>query len=68
MYTQKNTKKNKKTEASEVIKLLEKIEKSEKLSKIGEAKSPIFIPQSSPTQGSAEVKLPLTYRQLPRIQ
>ena len=52
----------------ERIKLKEKTEKAEKLEKIGQAEAKFFIPESSPTQGSAEVHLPLSYRQLSRIQ
>lgn len=58
----------KQSEAEKVIKLLEKIEEAEKLEKIGQAETKFSIPKSSPTQGSAEVNLPLSYRQLSRIQ
>jgi len=68
MTSPKTQQGNKKSEAEKVIKLLEKTEKAEKLEKIGQAEAKFFIPESSPTQGSAEVHLPLSYRQLSRIQ
>lgn len=55
-------------EAEKVINLLEKIERAEKLEKIGQAETGFFTPNSSPTQGSVEVNLPLSYRQLSGIQ
>lgn len=65
LTSQQNSKEN---QAEKTIKLLEKIEKAEKLEKIGQAKAEFSMPKSSPTQGSAEVLLPLSYRQLSRIQ
>lgn len=59
---------NKKSEAEKVIQLLEKIERAEKLERIGQVEAKFSIPKSSPTQDSAEVNLPLSYRQLARIQ
>jgi len=68
MISSKTQQNNKKSEAEKVIKLLEKIEKAQKLEKIGQAKAKSFMSKSSLTQGSAEVHLPLSYRQLSRIQ
>jgi ribosomal protein S30 len=68
MITPKIQQENKKNEAEEVIELLKKIERVEKLEKISQAEAKFAIPESSPTQGSAEVNLPLSYRQLARIQ
>lgn len=55
-------------EAEKVIKLLEKLERAEKLGKIGQTEANFPMPESSPTQGSVEVNLPLSYRQTSRIQ
>lgn len=63
-----NQQNNEKNRAEETIKLLEKIEKAEKLEKIGQAETKFSIPKFSPTQGSTEILLPLSYRQLSRIQ
>lgn len=59
---------NKQSEAEKVIKLLEKLDKAEKIEKIKQKQAEFSIPQSSPTQGTIEVRLPLSYRYLSGIQ
>lgn len=68
MFSPKTQQNNKQGEAEKVIKLLEKIEKAEKLEKIGQAERGFSMPKSAPTQDTMEVHLPLSYRQLSRIQ
>ena len=68
MFSPKSQQNDKRDEAKKVIELLEKIEKAEKLEKIGQAEKGFVIPESAPTQGTMEVHLPLSYRQLSRIQ
>lgn len=67
MISQK-TQQNNESKSEKIIKLLEKIEKIERLERASQSKTKFFIPESSPTQGSMEVCLPLSYRQLSRIQ
>lgn len=66
MNTSQPSNNNEKTRAEYITELMEKIEKAEKIIKISGAET--LIPSSTPTQGTIEVNLPLSYRQLPRIQ
>lgn len=68
MISSKTQQDNKENKAEKIIKLLEKVERAEKLEKIGQAETKFFIPKSAPTKKSVEVHLPLSYRQLSRIQ
>lgn len=49
-----------KTRAEYITELLEKIERAEKIHKAAGAQT--TIPASTPTQGTIEVNLPLSYR------
>lgn len=51
-----------------VIDLLDKIEKINKFNNKNIIDSSFTFPESSPTKGSTKVSLPLSYRQLSRIQ
>ena len=68
MNTQEIQKNNSRSNVEKVIELLEKIERVAELEKISQSKPEFPIPESTPTQGTVEVRLPLSYRQLPRIQ
>ncbi len=62
MPHQKEQQKNRQKETQEVLELLEKIKRIEKLEKISKPKRYYPVPMSTPTQGSTEVNLPLSYR------
>lgn len=51
-----------------IVNLLDKIEKINKLNSENILDSVFTFPESSPTKGSTKVSLPLSYRQLSRIQ
>lgn len=51
----------------EIIKFIEKLEEKENLEKLSQKDVRASLPNSRPTQGTTEVRLPLSYRQLPRI-
>lgn len=56
------------TKSYKVIELLDKIEKINRFDNPDFNDKNFYFPDSSPTKGSTEVSLPLSYRQLSRIQ
>lgn len=67
MDNQKVQENTHKGNAERVIELLEKIGRVENLERASKSKEEFPIPESTSTQGTIEVRLPLSYRQLPRI-
>lgn len=60
MNSSQPSKNSEKTRVEHITELLAKIEKAEKISKTAGAET--SIPSSTPTQGTIEVNLPLSYR------
>lgn len=68
MKNKKILEQNVDTPSQKIIKLIDKLEKMNKLDYQEITDANFYFPESSPTKGSTKVNLPLSYRQLSRIQ